>query len=194
MRGNDSDDPQSAFDRSLEKLDIGYVDLYLIHWPVAGARNRAWKILEKILLSGKAKAIGVSNYTTDHLEELFSVSDVVPAVNQVEFHPFLYQKQLLDFCKKHKIALEAYSPLTQGYRLNDPTIVSTAEKNNKTPAQVLIKWGLQHGVVSIPKSSRKERIIENTNVFNFEISPQDMKNLDSLDESKHFSWDPTNLR
>jgi len=205
LKNGDHDDPESAFETSLKKLDIEYIDLYLIHWPVPEKRKESWKILEKILESGKVKAIGVSNYTIQHLEELFSISEVIPSVNQVEFHPFLYQKELLEFCNKHNIVFEAYSPLTQGYRLNDPTIVATAEKYKKTPAQILIRWGLQHGVVSIPKSSKKERILENADVFNFrsensgrtddfEISIEDMKKLDSLDQSEHFSWNPTNLR
>ena len=133
---------------------------------------------------GKARAIGVSNYTIEDLKEILQDSDIVPAVNQVEFHPFLYQKELLGFCEKNTIQLEAYSPLTRGKKLNHPTILAVAKKyGNKTPAQVLIRWSLQHGLVVIPKSIHEERILENSQVFDFQIRPEDMKLLDSLNEN-----------
>src|SRR5512133_884666 len=131
-----------------------YVDLYLIHWPVQGMSLDTWRAMVQSLQTGKARSIGVSNYTIELLQEILQNSDIVPAVNQVEFHPFLYQKDLLLFCEKNSIQLEAYSPLTRGKRLNHPTIVKTAKKygNNKTPAQILIRWSLQHNLVVIPKS------------------------------------------
>lgn len=183
----------SAFDKSRKKLGLTYVDLYLIHWPEGGLRNETWKALEKLLKDGKCRAIGVSNYTIRHLKELLINLPTIPAVNQVEFHPYLYQKELLEFCREHKIQLEAYSPLTKGRKLTDPGLVRIAEKYSKTSAQILIRWVLQKGVAVIPKSSRKERIEENARVFDFEISPEDMKTLDSFNEDYRTSWDPTDV-
>ena len=172
---------------SLRRLGLGYVDLYLIHWPVRGIDNNTieiWKAMVHLLREGKARAIGVSNFSIDDLKQILNDSDTVPAVNQVEFHPFLYQKDLLSFCKKNGIPLEAYSPLTRGMRLNHPTIVNIAKKyDNKTPAQILIRWSLQHNLVVIPKSIHEERILENSQVFDFELEDEDMKHLDSLNEN-----------
>jgi diketogulonate reductase-like aldo/keto reductase len=137
----------------------------------------------KLLRQSKARAIGVSNYSIRELNELIDKSDIVPAVNQVEFHPFLYQEELLRFCKNNKIQLEAYSPLTRGKRLNHPNILELAKKYNKTPAQVLIRWSLQHNVIVIPKSIHEARIKENSQVFDFQLEPKDMKLLDSLNEN-----------
>ena len=183
----------AAFERSLKKLGLSYVDLYLIHWPEGGLRNETWKALEKLLKDSKCRAIGVSNYTIRHLNELLKNSSTVPAVNQVEFHPYLYQKELLKFCNSNKIQLEAYSPLTKGRKLNDPELLKIARKYSKTSAQILIRWVLQKGVVAIPKSSRKERIEENARVFDFEISDEDMKALDSFNQDYRTSWDPTDV-
>jgi diketogulonate reductase-like aldo/keto reductase len=178
-------------ERSLRLLGLDYVDLYLIHWPVERLRAEAWRGLETLLDEGKCRSIGVSNYTIRHLEELLEGSSTVPAVNQVEFHPFLYQKDLLDFCGSNGIALEAYSPLTRGEMLDDPKLAVIASEYSRTPAQMLIRWALQHGTIVIPKSVRRERIIENADVFDFEISKLDMGSLDGLDERIHTSWDPT---
>ena len=183
----------AAFERSLKKLGLSYVDLYLIHWPEGGLRNETWKALEKLLKDSKCRAIGVSNYTIRHLNELLKNSSTVPAVNQVEFHPYLYQKELLKFCNSNKIQLEAYSPLTKGRKLNDPELLKIARKYSKTSAQILIRWVLQKGVVAIPKSSRKERIEENARVFDFEISDEDMKALDSFNQDYRTSWNPTDV-
>jgi diketogulonate reductase-like aldo/keto reductase len=172
---------------SLRRLGLGYVDLYLIHWPVRGIGNNTieiWKAMVNLLREGKARAIGVSNFSIDDLKQILNDSDVLPAVNQVEFHPFLYQKDLLSFCDRNSIQLEAYSPLTRGMRLNHPTIVNIAKKyDNKTPAQILIRWSLQHNLVVIPKSIHEERILENSQVFDFELEDEDMKHLDSLNEN-----------
>jgi diketogulonate reductase-like aldo/keto reductase len=183
----------NACEESLEKLGLPYVDLYLIHWPVQGLRNETWKAMVTLLEGGKCRAIGVSNYMIRHLEELVAHSDTVPAVNQVEFSPYLYLSDLLEFCRKHKIQLEAYSPLTKGYKLNDQKLANVAKKYSKTPAQILIRWVLQKDVVVIPKSSHKERILENADVFDFEISPEDMKLLDSFNQNMRTSWDPTTI-
>lgn len=181
-----------ACDESLKRLGLKYLDLYLIHWPVPELRNESWTALTKLLKDGKTRAIGVSNYTIQHLTELLGDAEVPPMVNQVEFSPFLYQKQLLDYCEKNKIQLEAYSPLTQGAKLNHPKIQQIAKKHNKTPAQVLLRWSLQHNLVAIPKSVHEERIRENSQVFDYTLTIEDMQILDSLDENFRNSWDPTN--
>ena len=181
-----------ACDQSLKRLGLKYLDLYLIHWPVPEIRNESWQALTQLLRDGKCRSIGVSNYTIQHLTELFDKSEIGPMVNQVEFSPFLYQKQLLDYCEKNRIQLEAYSPLTQGEKLNHPKIQSIAKKHDKTPAQVLIRWSLQHNLVTIPKSVREERIKENSQVFDYNLTTEDMRILDSLDENFRNSWDPTN--
>jgi diketogulonate reductase-like aldo/keto reductase len=149
--------------------------------------------MEKLLETGKCRAIGVSNFTISHLEELLGEHGVTPAVNQVEFHPFLYQKELLEYCQRKKIQVEAYSPLVRGERLKHPRILSLAKKYSKTPAQLMIRWGLQHGLVVIPKSTREGRIRENSQVFDFEILDEDMRSLDSLNEDLRLNWDPTNV-
>jgi diketogulonate reductase-like aldo/keto reductase len=172
-----------ACEGSLGRLGLSYVDLYLIHWPVQGLGDETWRAMIKLLHQGKARAIGVSNYSIRELNELLEKSDIVPAVNQVEFHPFLYQEDLLRFCKNNNIQLEAYSPLTRGKRLNHPKILELAKKYNKTPAQVMIRWSLQHNVIVIPKSIHEARIKENSQVFDFQLEPKDMKLLDSLNEN-----------
>lgn len=182
-----------AFDESLKKLGFDYVDLYLIHWPVSGLRNESYRALETILKDGRARAIGVSNYTTSHLRELLNSCQVVPAVNQVEFSPFLYQKGLLEFCLQNNIQLEAYSPLARASKLSDRRLKEIAARYGKTTAQIMIRWALEHKIVVIPKSAHKERIFENADVFNFEISAGDMQILDSLDENYRVAWDPSRI-
>ncbi len=192
-----------AIDVSLKKLGLTYVDLYLVHWPTAsdvregGAsinkREETWKAMEEIYRSGKVKAIGVSNYTIRHLEEMKKYATIFPTVNQVEFHPFLYQKDLLDYCNKHNIALEAYCPLMHGEKLDDERITSVANKYGKSNAQVVLRWHLQHGAVPLPKSSHQEHIEENINLFDFELSGEDMKALDGINQNLHLRVDPANL-
>jgi methylglyoxal/glyoxal reductase len=172
-----------ACNKSLQRLGLSYLDLYLIHWPVPGISEETSKAMVRLLREQKTRTIGVSNYDVDDLSQLIQSSDVVPAVNQVEFHPFLYQERLLRFCEKNRIQMEAYSPLTRGMRTNHPTIVAIANKYRKTPAQVLIRWSLQHGLVVIPKSVHEERILENSKVFDFEIEPEEMEHLNSLNEN-----------
>ena len=182
-----------AFEKSRRELGLDYVDLYLIHWPVPGLRQESWKALQKIRDQGLARSVGVSNYTIRHLEELLPSTAIPPAVNQVEFHPFLYQRPLLEFSESKRIQLEAYSPLTRGHRLDHPVITQVVAKYGRTPAQVLIRWSLQHGLVVIPKSIRPDRIRENAGVFDFELKREDMARLDSLDESSHVAWNPEDL-
>jgi methylglyoxal/glyoxal reductase len=180
-----------ACSSSLTRLGVDYLDLFLIHWPVQGLRTETWKALEQLREEGKCRAIGVSNYMIHHLEELLSKSSVVPAVNQIEVSPFNYKPDLIRFCQDKGIVVEAYSPLTKGQRLGHPAIVAAAKKYGRTPAQILIRWALQHDLVVLPKSTKKERIIENAAVFDFSIAPEDMQILDGLDEGLHTGWDPT---
>ncbi|MCB9489552.1 MAG: aldo/keto reductase [Deltaproteobacteria bacterium] len=180
-----------AFDASMKRLRFETLDQYLIHWPVQNLRGETWRALVKLYQDGRIRSIGVSNYTVRHLEELLSESDIVPATNQVEFHPFLFQRELMEFCKSKGIQLVAYSPLTKGTRLRDPALASFAKRYERTPAQIMIRWCLQHGVVCIPKSSHPGRIEENASVYDFEISPEDMAALDALNENDHCTWDPT---
>ena len=180
-----------ALERSLQLLKMEYVDLYLVHWPVAGKRHESWRALEKLKADGRAKSIGVSNYTVHHLQDLLSRSKTVPAVNQVEFSPFLFQRDLLAFCAEHGIQLEAYSPLARGRRLRDSTLVEIAKRHEKTPAQIMVRWALELGLVVIPKSVRPERIRENSNVFDFKLSPMDHERIAELNENLRTDWDPT---
>jgi methylglyoxal/glyoxal reductase len=181
---------------SLERLGLGYIDLYLIHWPRAKSpeeRLGSWRALEKLKDEGVCRAVGVSNYTIRHLEEIRTNSDLLPAVNQVEFHPFVYDPELVAYCAKHDIRLEAYSPLTRAQHLDDPTIHAIAQAHERSPAQVLVRWGLQHEIVEIPKSTHRERIEENARVFDFSLGPAEVRRLDGLASGEHISWDPTEI-
>lgn len=180
----------AAFEDSLERLDTEYVDLYLVHWPVPGCYKKTWQELERIHESGRARAIGVSNFMPHQLDDLLSGSRIVPSVNQVEFHPRLVQRELLEYCRKHDIRVEAWSPLMQGQVVAEPTVIALAEKYSKTPTQVVLRWDLQHGVVTIPKSGTPARIAENARIFDFELSADDMRRLDALDEGRRLGADP----
>jgi diketogulonate reductase-like aldo/keto reductase len=182
-----------SFDKSLEKLQMDYVDLLLLHFPVSGLRQGAWPIMEKIYKTGKARSIGVSNYTLRHLEELLKDCEVVPAVNQVELHVFLQQPELVEYCKKHKILIEAYSPLAHGKAMNEPVLSSIAKKYGKTNAQIMIRWCIEIGTVPLPKSTHKNRIKENFEVFDFKLDTNDMAKLKKLDRGLRTCWDPTNV-
>lgn len=172
-----------ACEGSLRRMGFTYVDLYLIHWPVPTLSDETWRAMVRLYKESKARAIGVSNYDTQYLKELLGNFDIAPAVNQVEFHPFLYQQNLLQFCEKNRIQLEAYSPLTRGEKISHPKLSKLAKKYDKTSAQILIRWSLQHGLVVIPKSIHEERIRENCEVFDFQLEPEDMELLDSLNEN-----------
>ncbi len=180
-----------AFETSLNNLDVDYIDLYLIHWPVEGLRRNTWRAMERLYEQGVCRAIGVSNYTVRHLEELFAQSDVRPAVNQVEFHPFLYQQALLELCQESDVQLEAYSPLVKATRFDDPTLRRIADKYDRTPAQILIRWDVEHGVIPIPKSVHKDWIEENFDVWDFSLEADDMREIDGLNADYHADWDPT---
>ena len=179
-----------AFDASLTRLAVDYVDLYLIHWPVPGKRMDSWRALETLFESKRARAIGVSNFLVPHLEELLGVAKVVPAVNQIELHPFLQHRDTRAFCKKHGIVVEAYSPLTHGMRLDHPVVVEVAKRVGRSPAQVLLRWGVQHGLVVLPKSTKEERIRENGALFDFALDEGNMAALDALEEGLATGWDP----
>lgn len=182
-----------ACDESLKRLKMDYVDLYLIHWPVPKLRNETWKALVALQAAGKTRAIGVSNFMIRHLEELLAQTDVVPAVNQIETSPFIQRKPLVEYCKKHGIVVESYSTMSRGKRLDDERLAAIGKKYGKTTPQVMLRWALQSGQVIIPKSVHKERILENANIFDFEISAQDLAVIDAMDENRSImprSWEP----
>ena len=179
-----------AFEDSLERLGVDYVDLYLIHWPVAGKYVESWKVLEKIYKEGRARAVGVSNFHIHHLEDIFASSDLVPAVNQVECHPWLTQVELVDYCQKKGMIFEPWSPLGAGALIENDVLKSIAQKYNKSTAQLIIKWGLQRGFINIPKSVNKERIIENSKIFDFTVTEEDMAEIFKLNINKRVGADP----
>jgi diketogulonate reductase-like aldo/keto reductase len=183
-----------AFDASLGRLGLDYVDLYLLHWPVPGKRLDSWRALERIRSEGRARHIGVSNFLVPHLEELLAKASEPPSVDQIEIHPFLQHRQTRAFCKKHDIVVEAYSPLTSGQRLDHPVIAAVAKRAGRSPAQVLLRWGVQHGLVVLPKSTHAKRIEENGALFDFTLDAAAMKELDALEEGLTTGWDPRTQR
>lgn len=186
------DEALRAFDRSLERLGLEHVDLYLIHWPGGGDRRGSWRALERLHEEGRARAIGVSNYMVGHLREVLDEGRVVPAVNQFELHPFDYgsRADLVRFCREHDIAVEGYSPLTKTHRLDHPVIRDVADAHGKTGAQVLLRWAVQHRFITIPKSTNPDRIRENADIFDFELEDAAMERIDALDDDYITSWDP----
>ena len=182
-----------AYEDSLNRLRLDQLDLYLIHWPVKGKYRETWKALERIYEEGRVRAIGVSNFLKHQLEDLLEVADVVPMVNQMEFHPYLVQQPLLDYCSQHKIQYEAWSPLMQGQIFDLDEMRVLAKKYDKTIAQIVLRWDLQKGVVTIPKSVKKERIAANADLFDFELSSEDVALLDALDKGQRFGPDPDNF-
>jgi len=187
------DDALRAFDESLKKLDCGYIDLYLIHWPLPmdGKFTQAWKAMEKLYADKRVRAIGVSNFKTPHLDELLREATTVPAVNQIELHPRLQDKATRDYCTERGIVVESYSPLMRGGEaLEHPTIVSLAQKHDRTPAQIILRWHVQSGLIVIPKSVHSERIRQNLALFDFELSEDDMRVIEGMDEGKRIGADP----
>jgi len=184
------DETLKAFDRSLKLLGVEYLDLYLIHWPIKGKRQDTWKAIEKIYSEGRTKAIGTGNYLLPFLNELESYSSIVPAVNQIEFSPYLFLKNELDYCKMNKIQLQAYTPLLRGKKFSDPRLISLGKKYEKTPAQIILRWAIQQEISSIPKSSNINRLMENFDIFNFSIEAADIIFISSFDEQLRIIDDP----
>lgn len=179
-----------AFCRSLEKLDMEYIDLYLVHWPVRDKFVETWEALEEIYRKKLVRAIGVSNFLIHHLDVLLDRSGIPPMVNQVEFHPLLVQNDLLSYCRENDIQYQAWSPIMKG-RVNDiPLLQELGRKYGKTPVQITLRWDLQKGVVTIPKSVQKERIIQNADIFDFELDPGEIQKIDALDRHYRMGADP----
>ena len=189
------DSTRAAFDASLAALGLDYLDLYLIHWPATSRRNLSWRAMVDLYNEGLVKSIGVSNFTVRHLEELRKDSDVVPHVNQVEFHPFIYeqQKELLNYCYDHKILIEAYSPLSRGSKQKNKVVATIAETHGKSSSQILLRWCVQHGTVPLPRSTNKDHIEENINIFDFELTPEDMSALNDISDGERVTWDPEEM-
>ena len=183
----------AAYEKSLQKLGLEYLDLYLIHWPVEGKYKEAWRALETLYKEGKVKAIGVSNFQIHHLKDLMEDAEVKPMVNQVECHPRLTQKEVQAFCKEQGIQLEAWSPLMQGELLDNEVLQAIATKHGKSVAQVILRWDLQNGIVTIPKSTKEHRIVENSTVFDFELTEEEMDQIDGLNQNHRVGPDPDNF-
>jgi 2,5-diketo-D-gluconate reductase A len=188
------DDARRAFDDTLEALGSDYVDLFLIHWPLptryGGDFVSTWKTLEEFYRDGRVRSIGVSNFQPHHLRRLHEESEVVPAVNQIEVHPYLTQPHVREFCAAHQIAIEAWSPIAQGAVLDDPTVRSLAEKYGKSPAQVVLRWHIERGDIVFPKSVTPERIVENIDIFDFELDGEDVEAISALNRDERTGPDP----
>ncbi|MBS2770856.1 aldo/keto reductase [Anoxybacteroides rupiense] len=182
-----------AFKRSANKLGLEYVDLYLVHWPVKETYKETYRALEKLYKEGFVRAIGVSNFHIHHLENLMTDCEIKPMVNQVEYHPRLTQQELHAFCRKHQIQLEAWSPLMRGVLLEEPILVDIANKYGKSPAQVILRWDLQNQVVTIPKSVTPQRIKENAEIFDFELTAEEMERIHSLNQNKRIGKNPNDF-
>ncbi|NLX47042.1 MAG: aldo/keto reductase [Euryarchaeota archaeon] len=179
-----------AFERSLERLKLQYLDLYLVHWPVTGKRLDTYRALERLYLDGRVRAIGVSNFATRHLQELFGACQVVPAVDQVEMSPFLFQKDLLEHCQARGVLVTAFSPLARGKALGDPLLAELGRKHGRSPAQVILRWCLQKGMAAIPRSSQIDHIRENSMIFDISLDRDDMARLDKLHSGLRTTTDP----
>ncbi|MNJ45603.1 aldo/keto reductase [Paenibacillus bouchesdurhonensis] len=182
-----------AFDRSMNKLGLDYLDLYLIHWPVKGKYKETWKALEKLHRDGRVRSIGVSNFQIHHLQDLLEDAEIKPVVNQVELHPLLSQVELREYCKSEGIQIEAWSPLAQGQLLDNEVLKAIGAKYGKSTAQVIIRWDLQNEIVTIPKSAKEHRIIDNANVFDFELTSEEMEQINELNQNKRIGPDPDNF-
>nr|WP_244163106.1 aldo/keto reductase [Paenibacillus pectinilyticus] len=183
----------AAYEASLAKLGLDYLDLYLIHWPVQGKYVDAWRALETLYQEGRVKAIGVSNFQIHHLEDVMGSGKIKPMVNQVELHPLLAQTDLHQFCLANGIQLEAWSPLMQGQLLDNPILKGIAEHHGKSIAQVILRWDFQRGIVTIPKSTKEHRILENGSIFDFELTNDDMTAIQGMNENLRVGPDPDNF-
>lgn len=184
------DSTLAAFDQSLSKLGLDYADLYLVHWPIRAKYKDTWRALEKLYADGKVRAIGVSNFQIDHLEDLLADAAVKPMVNQVELHPLLNQQELREYCKAQGIQIEAWAPLAQGHLLDNEVLADIAARHNKTLPQVILRWDLQNGIVTIPKSVKEERIIANADIFDFELSEEEISRINGLNRDQRFGSHP----
>jgi diketogulonate reductase-like aldo/keto reductase len=193
-----------AYETSCQKLGVDYVDLYLVHYPgddtlpstdksQPALRRESWRALEKLYQEGKAKSIGVSNYMVNHLEDMWTYAKVRPCVNQCEYHPKLLQGNLVEYCAKQGIVFEAYALVGQGHLLKEEIVLSISKAHEKTPAQVLFRWGLQKKTVILSRTAHESRIKENAEIFDFDLTSEEMKRLDSLDSNTHYCWDPTEI-
>jgi len=187
------DETLRAFDTSLQKLQMDYVDLYLVHWPIKGKRKETWLALEKLYADKRVKAIGVANYLILFLDELASYASMVPMLNQVEFTPWLFQKDLLDYCADRHIQLQSYSPITRGKKFDDPRLLQLCEKYGRSPAQIILRWNIEHGVSTIPKSSSKQRLQDNFDTLQFTLSKEDVNFMDSFDEQFRICDNPMDM-
>ena len=174
----------------MERFGFDYLDLYLIHWPVKGKYKETWRALEYLYKQGRVRSIGISNFLEHHIEDLKQTAEIIPMVNQVEFHPYLVQQNLIDYCKENKIQFQSWSPLMHGKIFSIDLINQLAEKYNKSEVQIELRWNLQKEIVVIPKSVQKERIISNANIFDFEISREDMALIDSLERNERIGAHP----
>ncbi len=181
----------ASFERSLAKLQTDYVDLLLLHFPVPLLRKKSWLALEEIYAAGKARTIGVSNYTIRHLKELEGYAKVLPIVNQVELHVFLQQPELVAYCTSRNIALEAYSPLAHGRDMHNQVVADIAKKHNKTYAQIMLRWCIEQGFILLPKSVTAERVQQNIDIFDFTLGDDDSAQLAKLNKNMRTCWDPT---
>lgn len=185
------DRQREGFEESMDRLRLDYVDLYLLHWPIAGKEAASWEAVAGLLETGRVKAVGVSNFMEVHLERLRAVSGVVPAVNQIEYHPYLQSRRLVAYCRKNGIQVEAWSPLMQGGRvLQDPVLMEIAARHDRTVAQVILRWDLQCGVATIPKTTQRQRLRENAEAFGFELTPVEMEAIGALDRDERHGADP----
>jgi diketogulonate reductase-like aldo/keto reductase len=189
------EDTLAEFDQSLKRLNLDYVDLYLIHSPNVGNRSECWRALNDLNKSGKARAIGVSNFSVAHLKEIIQSSGAVPAVNQIEFHPYIYKDMvpILDFYKENNIAVQAYSPLARGKFSNEQVISKVAKKHNKTGGQIMLRWAVQHGTVPIPKTATDDRMTENLSIFDFELTEDEMNLINNLSSGEFLVVDPNTI-
>ena len=186
-------DIEDSFNRSLERLALDYVDLYLIHWPVPGCFGNTWKAMEKLQEQGKVRSIGVSNFGIQDLELLKTVSDVIPAVNQVEFHPLFNHPELKAYCEENGIALQAYAPLARGAYLKSPLMIEIGKSHQKSPAQVGLRWLVQQGIAVIPKSIHEERLAENSQIFDFVLSDEEMAAITAMDVQQRVAGVPEDM-